>query len=227
MTAFFPRRTRGIILAADLPTVAANCEVLDQVSDLVDAVKIGSPLVYSEGFGAIESLKARYLKPVFADLKVADVPHTNAKIIRQVAESGGDAVMVHGIVGPDGLADALDAADGRLGIIVQLELTNPGGRMFSQPIADDVASMAATFPVYGFQAPGNRPERVARIRAIVGCEPVIVCCGVGHQGGTCRAVFEAGGDFAIVGRAIYGAVNPRAALESLAAPSVNGVGDVP
>jgi orotidine-5'-phosphate decarboxylase len=207
----FGTRRTGLILAADLPTLEQNMAVIEQVRDVVDVIKIGSPLVYGEGMQVIRRLKDRFGIPVFADLKVSDVPHTNAKIIRQVVAQGGDAVMVHGIVGPDGLADAVEAADGKLGIIVQLELTNPGGKLFTQPIADDMAAMGASQSVYGFQAPGNRPERVATIRRIVGAEPVIVCCGVGHQGGACGSVFAAGANYAIVGRAIYNAARPRQA----------------
>jgi hypothetical protein len=42
--------------------------------------------------------------------------------------------------------------------------------MFTQPIADEMASMVAVLPVYGFQAPGNWPEWVARIRKMVGSD---------------------------------------------------------
>lgn len=215
MNDYFGAPRTGVILAADLADEEANCRLLDQVRDYVDVVKIGSPLVYAAGMGVIRRLRERFGLPVFADLKVADVPHTNAKIVEQVAEEGGSAVMVHGIVGPDGLETCLEASGGRVGIIVQLELTNPGGILFTQPIAEDIACCAAMLDIYGVQAPGNRPERIRRIREIVGPDRVIVCCGVGYQGGSYGAVLDAGGTYAIVGRSIYQAPDPRAAAEGL------------
>ncbi|MCE9531286.1 MAG: orotidine 5'-phosphate decarboxylase [Planctomycetes bacterium] len=130
-------------------------------------------------------------------------------------EAGAAAVMVHGIVGPDAIQDCIDTAAGELGVIVQLELTHPGGLIFTQPIAADMAAAAAVLDIFGVQAPGNRPERIREIRAIVGPEPIIVCCGVGAQGGTYHQALKAGGTYVIVGRAIYNAADPKKAVQAL------------
>ena len=208
---YFGEYETGLILAADLHSEDENCRLIEDVRDVIDVVKIGSPLVYRHGFGLIERITSRFDVPVFADLKVADVPHTNVKIVEEAASHGASAVMVHGIVGPDGLADCIEAGGDTCGIIVQLELTNPGGTLFTQPIAEDMAVLAAELGAFGTQAPGNRPDRIRAIRKILGPEPTIVCCGVGHQGGRFQAVREAGGSYAIVGRSIYQAADPREA----------------
>lgn len=209
----------GIIFAADLPDYDANARVLERIADQIDAIKVNVPLLYIETPAVIRRLSETFQLPVFADLKIADVPHTNNKIVRIAADNGAKAVMVHGLVGPDALEDAIDAGGDDLGVIVQLELTNPGGQVFSARLADEMAELAGAMGVYGVQAPGNRPERIASIRNIVGPEPVIVCCGVGHQGGQLSEVLSAGGTWAIIGRAIYTAEDPRAMVLKIIADS--------
>lgn len=208
---YFGPINKRLIFAADLPDFEANTRILDQISDFVDVIKLSSPQVYEYGAKIVERFTERYNLPVFADIKVADVPHTDAKIVDLMRRVGASAVMVHGYLGPDALDACIDASRGELGIIVQLELTSPGGKLFSARIADEVAKVAATLPIYGMQAPGNRPDRIAAIREIVGPTPIIVCCGVGAQGGTLSQVVASGGDYAIVGRAIYESPSPREA----------------
>lgn len=212
---YFGEKGSGLIFAADLPSYSQNATVIEQIRDIIDVVKINTPLLLAEGCGVIETLKSDFGVPVFADIKVADVPHTNSAIVTKMKQAGAAAVMVHGFIGPDGIDAALAAADNELGIIVQLELTSPGGRVFNAAIADDMAELMSGLPIFGFQAPGNRPKRIADIRRIVGPDPIIVCCGVGVQGGTIENAIRAGGTYAIVGRAIYMADRPAEAAARL------------
>lgn len=212
---FFGSPRTHIIYAADLETYDQNARVLEQAHEHIDVIKVNTPLVFHEGPSVIRRLQETFQKPVFADLKVADVPHTDVKIVRMVADNGGAAVMVHGFIGPDALIDCVEAADDEIGIIMQLELTNPGGKVFTAPIANDLAKLAADLNLYGTQAPGNRPDRIADIRSIIGPDPVIVCCGVGAQGGKHQSVLDAGGTYSIVGRAIYAADDPVAAAKNI------------
>ncbi len=211
---FGPPKSR-IIYAADLTSSRLNFEILDQIYDKIDVIKVSGFLAIKEGIGCIGEFKKRYNKPVFADFKVADVPHTNAKIVEMVKDQGGDAVMVHGIIGPDAIQDCITTAGNDLGIIIQLELTNPGGMLFTAPISLEIAKLAASMDVYGVQAPGNRPDKIQKIRQIVGDDMVIVCCGVGAQGGGYHSAISAGGTYPIIGRAIYNSKDPKQAISTL------------
>lgn len=215
MKNYFGTWKTGIIFAADLPSSEDNFRILDEIHENIDVIKLSGFLALKESVSCIRKFKERYNKPIFADFKVADVPHTNEKIIELVKDQGGDAVMVHGIIGPDGIDSCIRAADGKLGIIMQIELTNPGGLVFTSPIATDLAKMAANSAVYGVQAPGNRPDKISKIREIVGPEKTIVCCGVGYQGGSYQSVLNAGGNYPIIGRAIYESDKPREAIKHL------------
>jgi orotidine-5'-phosphate decarboxylase len=205
------------MFAADKPTLSENCQVLDWVADRVDVIKISTALVFKESPSVVQRLKERYGLPVFADVKIADVPHTCRAITQSMKDVGADAVMVHGIVGPDAIQDCIDTAGGKLGVIVQLELTHPGGLMFTQGIAEDMAAAASALDIFGIQAPGNRPNRIRAFRAIVGPGATIVCCGIGAQGGKYKEALDAGGDYAIIGRAIYDAEDPSAAVDRILA----------
>lgn len=215
MNNYFGQWKTGIIFAADMPSSEDNFRILDEIHESIDVIKISGFLALKESVRCIRRFKDRYNKPIFADFKVADVPHTNEKIIELVKDQGGSAVMVHGIIGPDGIESCLKAANEQLGIIMQIELTNPGGLVFTSPIAEDLAKLASYTDVYGVQAPGNRPDKIAKIREIVGTKKTIVCCGVGFQGGTFQSVLKAGGNYPIIGRAIYEASNPREAIMQL------------
>lgn len=217
MKNYFGSWITGIIFAADLPTSEENFRILDLIYDRIDVIKLSGFLALKESISCIRAFKERYQKPIFADFKVADVPHTNEKIVEIVRDQGGDAVMVHGIVGPDGIESCIKASKGELGIIMQIELTHPGGLMFTSPMAQDLAQLASCTEVYGVQAPGNRPDKIGKIRQIVGPKKTIVCCGVGAQGGTYHGVLTAGGNYPIIGRAIYEAKQPREAIQQLMA----------
>ena len=197
-----------IIVALDTEDEKKAFNVMDQIYDQVDCIKLNYPLVLKEGLGIIERLKKRYDLPIFADFKVADVPVTNSRIVKLVANAGADAIMVHGIVGPDGIEDILKA-DANIAIVIQTEFTHPGGVLFTQRMADTLAELAKVTGCQAVQAPGNRPERIKKVKEIVGNDLKIVCCGVGAQGGNYWEVLEAGGDFPIIGRAIYENANPR------------------
>jgi len=207
------KRKTGIILALDVAGRDEAFRLLDGVVEMIDVVKFNYPLILSEGLGIMSEVKRRYGRPILADFKVADVPVTNNRIIRLAAEAGADGIMVHGFIGLDALRSALKAA-GDLKLFIVTQLTNPGGLEFTARFTEEFAKIAAFLGVAGVQAPGNRPEVVKKIRQIVGPELMIICCGIGVQGGKFGHAIAAGADFEIVGRSIYQAPDPiRAAKE--------------
>jgi orotidine-5'-phosphate decarboxylase len=212
---YFGDEESHVIFAADRPSLEENLAVLAEIREAIDVIKVPTFLALTEGVRVYGRLSDTFGLPVFADLKIADVPHTNGEIVRVARESGAAGVMVHAFVGPDGLSAALDAAKGAVAVIAQLELTSPGGEVFNAPISDALATLSSGMGVDGVQAPGNRPERIRRIRQIVGKEIGIVCCGVGVQGGQFEEVMDAGANYAIIGRAIYQSEHPLEALAGI------------
>lgn len=182
-------------------------KVAEQVSDLVDAIKINWPLVLATSPDIITRLSK--MAPVICDFKVADIPNTVSLIVSQAMQRGAEGVIVHGFTGSDSVRAAVEAADGRK-IFVVTEMSHPGGAEYTAPAAESLAKMAVDCGAAGIIAPATRPERVAVLRKIVG-DLLILSPGVGAQGGSASATLDKGADYVIVGRSIYGAEDPRSA----------------
>lgn len=178
--------------------------VVSEVSDLLDAVKVGYPAVLATGMEIVEEVSR--IADVICDFKVADIPNTNRLIVEEVFRRGASGVIVHGFVGADSVRACVEAADGD--VFVLTEMSHPGGRTFTAPVADDIARLAVQEGASGIIAPATRPERVKELREIVG-SLLIICPGVGAQGGSAADTIRAGADHVIVGRSIYQADDPR------------------
>jgi orotidine-5'-phosphate decarboxylase len=196
-------RTR-LVLALDETDPERALSVARQTADYVDAIKINWPLVLSAGPGVITELARS--APVLCDFKVADIPNTNRLITEQTVRLGASGIICHGFVGSDSVRAVVEAAGG-MDVFVVTEMSHPGGREYTVPVADRLAEMAVRCGATGVIAPATRPERIAAIRKIVG-DKLIICPGVGAQGGCASDAIRAGADFIIVGRSIYGDAEP-------------------
>ena len=64
-----------LIVALDLPSVAAAAAMVEKLGDAVSFYKIGYQLAFAGGLGFAETL-IRSDKQVFLDLKLHDIPNT-------------------------------------------------------------------------------------------------------------------------------------------------------
>ncbi len=200
-----------IILALDITDAEKAVKIAEDVSEYISAVKVNYPLVLSAGIGIIERLSE--IRPVIADFKIADIPYTSSLIAEIAFRFGAEAVIVHGFAGRETVKAVLDVARKFNGeVYVVTELTS--STEFFKDVSDKIAEMAKELGCHGIIAPGNRADRVAELRRIVG-KLKILCPGIGVQGGDAKAVVEAGADAIIVGRSIYNAENPKKVAEEL------------
>jgi orotidine-5'-phosphate decarboxylase len=205
------QKTKRIILALDVTSRDDAMRVVNVVKDHVDAIKINWPLILAAGPDIIREMSR--VKDVICDMKIADIPNTNRLIVEQAMSRGASAVIAHGFTGDDSVKACVDAAKGQ--VFVVTEMSHPGGKQFTAPIADKLAALAKDAGARGIVAPATRPERIADLRKIIGSMEII-SPGVGAQGGKASDAIRAGADYIIVGRAIYEARDPAAAAESLA-----------
>lgn len=203
-------RTR-LVLALDETDPAKALRVADLVAGQVDAIKVNWPLVLSAGPEIITALSAK--APVLCDFKVADIPNTNRLITEQSIRLGASGIICHGFVGSDSVRAVVEAA-GKADVFVVTEMSHPGGKEFTAPVADRLARLAVDSGAAGVIAPATRPERIAAIRAIVG-RLLILSPGVGAQGGSAAQAIKAGADLVIVGRAIYNDPDPGGAAQRI------------
>ncbi len=205
----------NIILAMDVTNINKAMELMDNVSDYLDTVKIGYPLVLAEGLESVSKIKKEYDCRVICDFKVADIPATNQKIADVTFQAGADAIIVHGFVGWDSVKSCLESAE-KVGkdIFLLTEMSHPGATNFMQPVSMNIASMGVEIGITHYVGPSTRLERLKMIREIVGKDSFIISPGVGVQGGDPRETLQFA-DAIIVGRSIYLSDDPVNALESI------------
>ena len=205
------QKKNRIILALDVTSLVDAMRVVEAVKDHVDAIKINWPLILAAGPNIITELSR--VKDVICDMKIADIPNTNKLIVEQAMSRGAAAVICHGFTGDDSVKACVDAAKGQ--VFVVTEMSHPGGKQFTAPVADKLAAIARAVGARGIVAPATRPERIADLRKIIG-NLEIISPGVGAQGGKASDTIRAGADYIIVGRAIYEAPDPALAAKKLA-----------
>ena len=201
-----------MVLALDETDGKKALEIVRQVAEYIDAVKINWPLVLTAGPEMITELSK--ITDVICDFKVADIPNTVSLIVSNAVKRGASAVIVHAFTGDDSLKAAVEAS-GDAEIYAVTEMSHPGGKMFTAKHAEEMARLGVECGADGFIAPATRPERIAAIRAIIG-DRKILSPGVGAQGGSASSAIKAGADYVIVGRAIYKADDPKAVAKSIA-----------
>ncbi|MBP2029208.1 orotidine-5'-phosphate decarboxylase [Methanohalophilus levihalophilus] len=208
-------RETGLIVALDVLEQDSAIQISSEVAEYVDAIKVGYPLVLSEGIEIISKL-ADYA-PVIADFKVADIPNTDMLICGEVFKQNASGVIVHGFTGEDSLRTCVEVANANHGdIYVVSEMSHPGGERFFQTVAEEIAEMAKLLGATGVVAPATRPERLNVIRNAIGDSLSIISPGVGAQGGSASDAIAAGADWVIVGRSIYNSDNPKESAEKIA-----------
>lgn len=200
-----------IILALDVTHREKALSVARETRDYLNAIKINWPLVLGAGPSIITELAKS--SPVICDFKIADIPNTNRLIVEQAMALGASAVIAHGFTGADSLKACIDASRGR--VFVVAEMSHPGGKEFTAPNSERIAAMARDAGAMGIVAPATRPDRIAKLREIVGSLKII-SPGVGAQGGKASDALAAGADLIIVGRAIYESTHPRSAAAEIA-----------
>ncbi|OQC71289.1 MAG: Orotidine 5'-phosphate decarboxylase [Euryarchaeota archaeon ADurb.Bin009] len=201
-----------LILSLDVTDRRRAVAVAESCAPFIDAIKVGYPLVLAAGLSIVGDLSGVGL-PLIADFKVADIPNTNRLICEAVFSAGFDAVIAHGFVGGDAARACVEVAHNHGGAAyIVAEMSHPGAtEYFHGGVAEHLAALAVACRADGIIAPATRPDRVGRLREIVG-KKTIYSPGVGAQGGDLDTVARLV-DGVIVGRSIYEAADPGAEAE--------------
>lgn len=201
-----------LILSLDVTDRRRAVAVAESCAPFIDAIKVGYPLALAAGLSIVGDLSGVGL-PLIADFKVADIPNTNRLICEAVFSAGFDAVIAHGFVGGDAARACVEVAHNHGGAAyIVAEMSHPGAtEYFHGGVAEHLAALAVACRADGIIAPATRPDRVGRLREIVG-KKTIYSPGVGAQGGDLDTVARLV-DGVIVGRSIYEAEDPGAEAE--------------
>src|SRR5256885_6938933 len=219
----------GLIMALDLPGVAAAEAMIVRLGDSVTFYKIGYQLAYAGGLPLVRQL-ASAGKKVFLDLKLHDIGNTVARGVESVAQLGATFLTVHAY--PQTMKAAVEARTGSgLKILAVTVLTSyDDGDLhaagYRLAVSDLVEARAQQAQVLGLDGLVCSPEEAASLRKIVGHRMNLVTPGVRPAGAatgdqkrimTPARAIAAGADYLVVGRPVLEASDPKAAAEGIVA----------
>ena len=216
-------------IAFDVPTLEAALALDAALGEGPEYAKLGLELFTAAGPEALRALKARGRR-VFLDLKLHDIPNTVKGAAGSAARLGADLLTVHATGGGAMVAAAVDGireAGGTTRVVAVTVLTSldpaamPPG--FVQPF--DLHPVAAALTDESVRAGALgvvcSAADLAGIRAPLGRDFYAVTPGIRPAGGdahdqkrvaTVESATRDGSSLLVLGRAITGAADPRAAL---------------
>jgi orotidine-5'-phosphate decarboxylase len=216
-----------LIVALDLPSVAAAEALVARIGDEVGFYKIGYQLAFAGGLPFAAGLIAAG-KQVFLDLKLHDIGNTVQKGVESVAELGATFLTVHAY--PQTMKAAVEGRGGStLRILAVTVLTSyddadlaaAGYDMSVSELAVARAQQARDIGVDGLVCSA---AEAPKLRDIVGPSMVLVTPGIRPAGSaagdqkrimTPAQAIESGADYLVVGRPIVEADDPKAAAEAI------------
>jgi orotidine-5'-phosphate decarboxylase len=216
-----------LIVALDLPSIAAAEAMIAKLGDSVTFYKIGYQLAYAGGLSLVRPL-ADAGKKVFIDLKLHDIGNTVARGVESIARLGANFLTVHAY--PQTMKAAAEARSGSsLKILAVTVLTSyddgdlhtAGYRLGVSDLVEARARQAQEIGVDGLVC---SPEEAANIRKIVGAQMNLVTPGIRPAGSatgdqkrimTPARAIAAGADYLVVGRPVMEASDPKAAADAI------------
>jgi orotidine-5'-phosphate decarboxylase len=216
-----------LIVALDLPGVAAAEAMVGRLGDSVTFYKIGYQLAFAGGLPLVRQL-ADAGKKVFIDLKLHDIGNTVARGVESIAKLGATFLTVHAY--PQTMKAAVEGRAGSsLKILAVTVLTSyDDGDLhaagYRLGVSDMVAARAQQAQVLGIDGLVCSPEEAASLRKIVGHQISLVTPGIRPAGAasgdqkrimTPARAIAAGADYLVVGRPVMEAADPKAAAEAI------------
>jgi orotidine-5'-phosphate decarboxylase len=218
-----------LIVALDLPSVAAAEAMVSRLGEAVSFYKIGYQLAFAGGLPFAAGLVAAG-KQVFLDLKLLDIGNTVAKGVESVAQIGATFLTVHAY--PQTMKAAVEGKQGsalRILAVTVLtsyddsDLTAAGYDMGVSELGIVRASQARDAGIDGLVCSA---AEAANLRDIVGPDLLLVTPGIRPAGSaagdqkrimTPGKAIAAGADYLVVGRPVVDAEDPKAAAEQIVA----------
>src|SRR3954466_10572959 len=218
-----------LIVALDMPSVAAAEALVMLLGDSVTFYKIGYQLAYAGGLPLVRQL-AGAGKKVFVDLKLHDIGNTVARGVASVASLGATFLTVHAY--PQTMKAAVEGRAGSslkiLAVTVltsydEADLVAAGYQPGLSALVEWRAQQAQALGVDGLVCSG---DEAGKLRKIIARETSLVTPGIRPAGTaagdqkrimTPARAIAAGSDYLVVGRPVLEAGDPKAAAEAIQA----------
>jgi orotidine-5'-phosphate decarboxylase len=218
-----------LIVALDLPDVAAAQAMVARLGDSVSFYKIGYQLAFAGGLPLVRQL-ADSGKKVFVDLKLHDIGNTVARGVESVARLGATFLTVHAY--PQTMKAAVEGRAGSdlkilaVTVLTSYDDSDLDAAGFRLGVSDLVEARARQAQALGVDGLVCSPEEAASLRKVVGRQMHLVTPGIRPAGSssddqkrimTPSRAIAAGADYLVVGRPVTGAADPRAAADAIVA----------
>jgi orotidine-5'-phosphate decarboxylase len=234
---FQPATTHGILIALDLESMDAQKRIIECTTDVEGVVgyKLGLAATLRVGLTqAVREARSVTSLPLIYDHQKAgpDVPDMAAKFAAICSDAGVDGLILFPLAGPRAVAKFVEQAlKHRLAPIVGGELpfsdyNASGGGYVIDGALEQIFRAAIPLGTNHFVVPGNTPDKVRYHAAWLMRElesPGLLIPGIGPLGGSIEQTFSAAPGcrvYAVVGRAVYEAPDPRDAARRLGAEAL-------
>jgi len=221
-----------LIVALDLPNAMQGIDLANSLGDAVGFYKIGLGMLTGGGLGLANELKTEHGKRIFLDMKLFDIGATVEAAVRGLAQFELDFLTVHG--DPYVVRAAKQGAAGSdmkiLGVTILTSLDRDdldGALIKPGEIKELVLERAWRALDAGADGVIASPQEAAAIRALPeAAGKLIVTPGVrpaGAEAGdqkriaTPASAVAAGADHIVVGRPVWQAADPGAAVQAILA----------
>ena len=227
------RSSNPIFVALDMRSVDRALALAASVKPYVGGLKIGLEFINACGPDGIRTIVETGL-PVFADVKLHDIPNTVAGAVRALAPLQPALLNVHASGGTAMMQAAAQAAaefTPRPKVLGVTVLTSLGAAdletlgLRASPL-EQVARLAHLAKDAGLDGVVCSPKEIAAVRAACGEDFLIVTPGVRPRGAALAdqrrvmapgEALEAGADILVIGRPITGEPDPAAAARAILA----------
>jgi orotidine-5'-phosphate decarboxylase len=218
-----------LIVALDVPSMAAASDLVERLGDAASFYKIGYQLAFAGGMALAETL-IRANKRVFLDLKLHDIGNTVSRGVQSVARLGATFLTVHAY--PQTMKAAVAARGGAglrilaVTVLTSYDDSDLAAAGYGVGVSALVAKRAAQARELGVDGLVCSAEEAAALRPVAGSGMVLVTPGIRPAGTdvgdqkrvmTPARAIAAGADYLVVGRPIVEASDPRAAAAAIVA----------
>ncbi|CAB5098109.1 Orotidine 5'-phosphate decarboxylase (EC [Olavius algarvensis associated proteobacterium Delta 3] len=225
-----------IAFPLDVPDMSTARELIEQLSGVVGMFKVGLELFIEAGPEIVRYIQSTGGTPIFLDLKLHDIPATVGRAVTRIGDMGVSFATVHCGESEEMLAVAVQAADGRVGILGVTVLTSIGPEHirqsgFEETYSEDpgklVLKRAAMAKSAGCAGVICSPLEARIVKEQLGSDFLAVTPGIRpgrgavasddqRRAATPASAIRAGADILVIGRPIRDAGVPRDAAIRIA-----------
>src|SRR6187402_271772 len=200
-------------VAIDLLSTADALTLLNKVSEYVDVIELGTPLIKQQGLSVVTNVKAAYPdKLVFADMKTIDAGELEANL---AFEAGADIMTVLASAGDSTIAGAVKAgkAHGKSVVADMIGVADKPKRL------KELAALGVSWVELhaGLDEQAEAGYSIEKLLEAGRSSDVAFSIAGGINSDRIEQVEASGATIAVAGAAIYGAADTAAADKGLRA----------